>query len=282
MPNLNTKVNLIFQFATTPSDNAIATVRTGGFSEGFWMPGTVSPGEATLQTWVQTRALLLPNSCSIKAIRCGIYDLQGDKLIPQGSASAAVNSPGQLRFTINDAQAALLVSWNATNVSNTSRTMLRCWPDELAIGGEVANPAGVFAIYWSQYRQFIVGNNFGFIGRDQNAPSGKIQTLTAGVVVLDALPAQMQVGSVVRFKKCYDNNGLPVKGKYIISAINATNKSVTLANPPTQTVVLPSGQLRIDQLAYFDISAGTFDRLVSRKVGRPLFGYRGRRSKSRL
>jgi hypothetical protein len=125
----------------------------------------------------------------------------------------------------------------------------------------------------------MIGFNFGFIGRDLAQASVRVLKIAVNLITLEAIPGTgLAIGDFIRLHRVFDDNNLPVKGAFVVTAIAANIITVQGLNA---TVTEPSGTLRRDLLTFFNYGAIAPIRAVVKKVGRPFEQYRGRRSKTR-
>lgn len=273
-----TRLTNIFQLTTAPQVPTAAVAHTGGWSESFWTalgPNAYNPLWGTQQT---KRALLLPAQAAIVGYRSALYNLTGNKILPLGTATGAQLKPGVSGILCDLPQVSLECSAGGAGVPNTSRLVLRGMPDTLMVGGEFAPPT-FYLSYLTQFFNSLIGNNFGFIGRDLTQPSFRVLSLAAGVLKADANLPAYSIGDYIRWHRVIDASGEPVIGTAIVTAVPA-GASVTISDLTT-VISKPSGTFRKDALQYFNYSEIVYSRAVVKKIGRPLQGYRGRRSKRR-
>jgi hypothetical protein len=271
-----TKFNLLMQMTTDPDDRASAQQHSGGWSEGFWLQGLYTPTATGIRSIAEKRARLLPAQAAIIGVRIGYYNIDGNKVLPSGSATGRLNFPGRSTLKTDLPQVALLMKGTTAASANTSSFFLRCMPDDIMKGGEY-QPTTSFRNAVSQYCDEIANSaNLGFIGRDLTRPTARVLGIVGNVVTLSADIGAAQ-NSFLRFIRTRDDGGKPIKGTYrILTVTNPTNLVVENLNA---TMTRANGLARIDAIAFYDFNAVGPKRAVTRKVGRPFEAYRGRQSK---
>ena len=157
---------------------------------------------------------------------------------------------------------------------------MRGLPDDFVKTGEYA-PTTVYKGQVTQYSNVMSGGNVGFCGRDRSQPAVRVMSLTGPTLVLDGVIPNGAVGSWIRFNRVYDQAGNPVQGTFQITALANLGLTVTISPNPGQTVSVPSGTVRLDQIIFTLYSSYTPEKVVVRKVGKSTNSYRGRRSKRR-
>ena len=273
---LVTRLTNVFQLTTTPTNLTRAVPHTAGWTESLWTTLTPSAIDPFWTVWQNKRALLLPTQASIVGYRSQVYTMTGNKLLPGGASSGKQQTPGNSQLVTDLPQVSLEITLQASGAPNNARPVLRGMPDSIMLGGEY-QPTPTFSAFFTQFRTALVGFNFGFIGRDLAQASVRVLSIAGGIITLDAVPATgLAVGDFVRLNRVTSEAGNPIKGAFRVAVIAANVITVTGLNA---TVTQPSGTLRRDQLAYFAIGDVRPGRAVVKKVGRPLQGYRGRRSK---
>lgn len=269
------RLTLLLQNTTDPQDREAASPHTGGWSESWWANAILPLGASGITALVQKRAALLPKEASVVGKRVGLYNLSGNKLLPQGSATAKVLAPGSGGRPCDLPQVALEMSGTATGAANKSRFVLRCMPDEIMVRGEY-QPGSTFKGLVTQFCNEIASQGWGFIGRDLAQPAFRVLAIAAGVVTLDGDAGGVVNTSYLRLNRVFDNNENPVKGAFRITAKAGNN--YTLAGLDPAIVAAASGTARIDLVTWLDFATVVPSRAVVKKIGRPFEGYRGRQS----
>jgi hypothetical protein len=279
------KLSLIYQLTTVASMPAFAAARTAGFSESWWFNGAAGLIPGILGRVGVSRAAVLPAQCTIVGARTETYTININKLIPGGTQSTAAQLPGNPNYPCDLPNIDLRVSILGSNGINVGRINIHAIPDQFSVTGEFA-PSGAFAGQIGNFLGTLGNQGLGFVGRDLGQPTARVIAYTPPA---GATPGQLEVdapitglaGTFFRFHRVYDNNGNPVKGVYM--AGTPVGNVYPVPNGPTQTVTQPSGLIRKDVLAFFNYTAtATIGSLTTRRVGKPLRGFRGRKSKSRV
>lgn len=283
------RVTMLFQVTTNPDDPSSAASHSGGWSESMWQNNGTPLLPAVYKKLCQTRATLLPKQATIVGIRQGIYNLVGNKLLPQGTSGAKFLTPGNTAYTTDLPQCSLEVSGLGAGVPNSNRFRLGCLPDEQITNGEYQPTVGYKGLVTTYLRNLspfgnpAMGGPWWFVGRNTFPPSVRVASLVPlGGVTLDATLVTLAdttagVGDYIRFHRVYDDSNNPVKGTYLVKAVPAVN-TYTLTGIPQQKVSKPSGLCRKDELtpvAYLEVNVS---RAVVKKIGRPFQQYRGRAS----
>lgn len=269
------KLELVFSFTSAPTNLAAAAARSGGWTEGHWYNLVVTPGEEGITQLATFRARMLPIQAAIVGFRIALYTIAGNKLLPGGTSAGALQFPGNAVYTANLPQDSLQLSGFSESSPNTDHFNLRCLPDEVTINGEWAPTTG-FRNALTNFTSQLINSGAGFVGRVKSNPLIAVNGYGAGVVQCAAAIPGAVVGSSLRFLRVYDDEGVPIKGSYVITAISGNN--YTIANGPAQITNKPNGNVRLDQVAWFKYGTINPARTAVKKIGRPSIGYRGRRS----
>lgn len=271
------RASLLFNVTTQPLDTGIASPHSGSFSEIHWRaPSANLP--AVLTALAPFRARLLPRLANIIGFRIENFNLDGNKLYPTGASAGKFNFPGTGGLLLNLPQDALQLNMVADGAPNTSRFAVKCMPDDQIKQGEF-QPSGQFLSYVTQFMTALRDAGFGFVGRVKTNPTYRVNAIAnTGVVTLPSVPAVVDGSTYVRFIRVYNDQGLPVKGTFLVT--DHTSTTLTLQGLST-TLTSPSGVLRVDQSQFFPYGIGSVGRACIRKIGRPFEVYRGRRSKTR-
>lgn len=276
------KVTLLLAVTTNPTDPTSASAHSGGWSEGFYIPGSAFAVPAFFQAWAQGRALLLSGLASIIGYRQQLVTISGNKLLPGGTAAGTLLYPGSFLGDLNAPQDALMLNFQLAGQPSNLRHRLAALPDTQVSVGEY-QPTALYKGNVTKYTNLISSGLFGAIVRDLTQPDARVRSLTAGALTTNTSTGAI-VGQYLRFRRVKDSSGNPVEGAFLVTAlVNNADGSVTytLFDPPAQTVTTPNGTVRTDLLVFANIIGGVVNRLVVRKIGRPFVQYRGRRSKRR-
>jgi hypothetical protein len=281
------KLSNIFQLTTDATFPGYGVDRTGGWSEGFWVNGDPTVFLPLWQAVQTARARFLPAQASIVGQRSQQYTISGNKLLPGGTSSGTVLVPGNPNYPCDIPQMNYELPVQASLAPNKSRLNLRGIPDQFVVTGELA-PSRAFLTAIQNYINAlrVIGFAAGFVGR--NISLGSVRVISykppaganPGLLTTDNPIPAFANGNFVRFHRVYDDSGNPVKGAFVAASIGGNQYN--LATGPDQTVTQPSGTIRVDQIAFMPYGNFSTGEITTRKVGKPLKGFRGRRSKSRV
>lgn len=272
----------MFQVTTSPTDPRWAVAHTGGWSESFWTQNDPLAGAAN-EAWnslEDARATMLPATASIIGWRVQKYDIQQNRLVPQGSRIGTRTKPGRIAIVTDIPQAAIqLIA--ATAGPNKSNVILRCIPDDYIKGGEFA-PDPVYLRFFTTWRNLLIGSQFGFCGRDMTQASTQVIGISVdGVVTVSGIPSTGLVANdFVRFNRCINTLGELITGTYQVGVVTGNTFTLRGARFPG-VVTKPNGTLRRDMIGFYSYTQTFMRRATTRKVGSPFEKYRGRRSKRR-
>lgn len=270
------RVSLLFSVTTQAENAGVAVPHSGGWSESHWVNTPANVTIADIRALAQPRANLLSSLASITGYRIQSFSIVGNKLIPEGSRSGRILIPGGSQAGLNMPQDALSIFMTASGAVNVSRQSLRGMPDDYIVNGEFTPNTG----YLSRVRTYmnaLVNQGWKFVGRDRTVPNARVLAIAAGVVTLAGPVGGVANNSFLRLNRVFDQNGLPVKGTFLITAI--AGNLYTVNGLGTTVVNVPSGTARIDQIAVFQYGSGEIGRTQVRKIGRPFEQYRGRASR---
>lgn len=270
------RISMIFQLTTEAEDREIASPHIAGWSEGFWENANNPVLTGNVRELLRLRALLLPLQAAIIGVRRANYTIEGNRLVPGGTASAKVNYPGRAALHCDLPQTSLQLSLVGDG-GNTSRISLRGMPDSEFERGEFQPNAGYKGAL-TQYRNYLVEQAYGFMGRDLSKPTARIVAIAANGAVQLRSSTGAVVGDYVRLLNVKDTNGKNVQGTFRVGTVAVGGLTMTLDAWP-EKIVQESGSMRVDAVRYCDIISVDVSRAVVRKVGRPFEQYRGRASK---
>lgn len=267
------KVSLLFQFTTAPTNRAAASPHSGGWSESHWSNESSNIGTFAAEL-AQARAQFLPGEASIIGYRVQTYTISGNKLSPVNTSSGRFQYRGVLG-SMNLPSDGLGFSGQSSGNPNTARFTARGIPD-----GEISNgeyqPGGSMSVAVDAYRAKLVAAGWGFIGRVRTGQSARVQSILAGVVTLSQNIGGTENVSFLRLLRVSNGRRDPIKGSFLIKVI--ADKAYTCQNLGSTTLVEPSGEARIETLAFMPYSVVNVGRAQSRRVGGPFDKYRGRAS----
>lgn len=272
------RVTLIFNLSTTPSNLAVASVHTGGWSESYWQSGVINSADPKIFDIVSARAGMLPTTAAITGFRIGNYTLLGNRIVPGGASTGALRRVGNVLWRCDIPSNGLGLVATSLGGPNSSRTIARALPDQFCAGGEY-NPDGDYINAVQAFIDRLTNAPWYFVGRDLSQPIRTVVSINTSVLQTGDANV-FNVGDYVRMHKVYQTSKLPLKGAFRVLSIDVTGKLYTLQIDPS-IIVSNSGFCRKDLLATFKIDAVVPSRVRQRKVGRPSEGYRGRASRRR-
>jgi len=270
----NSKCTAIFSYIS--EQNVGGHIRAGGWSESVYSTTDASaPALRSLfAAWCQKRAGLLPTSIGIigqryqnvsanaRAISAGVVfngTATGDQDIPQVA----------LQFTL-DSKTSL----------NQRKLVLRGIPDGRVVGGMYSPTLA----YSQAVSRFLVEmeDRWLFRGRNLNAPQFVINYIEDNGTVHMGEAAGVGLGSEVQIlRTALLHGGKAGAFAKIVSFTNTSNFVIAQWSLGLTT----SGMLRVAENDYFGIDAtaagASVPDIVTRKVGRPFFQYRGRQTSRR-
>lgn len=278
------KVTLIMQDATgaAAGDPTVET-RVGGFTESYYSalatPTAVVDllinGSGANQSILRTRAGLLPSSGQIIGYRLAAVLPRTGRAQTKG-----VSYPGVSFWTTDLPQVSVQYSINSTSSGNIRRAALRCVPDQFVHGGEF-QPDDAYTIALA----FFAGSlsDWRFLGQDLTTPYTDVSTITAAGVVTFLAPVTIPAGTTVQFKGLLEpitGTKFSIRSKVRIGALAGTQ--ITLLDWQSGDVQGGQGRQIVYNLYGMDSTSFSVERATVRKVGRPFFQFRGRRSKRRV
>jgi hypothetical protein len=290
MANIN-KATLLFQFRpdviATPA--ALLAGRVGGFSESWWVQAALDVNQ--LAKWASMRMAMMCPDCLCIGYRFTPYTYEKNQLQPGHAQVGSFQIPGKSPGETNAPTDTLRIRCEASGQRVTWTEYLHAIPDDNIESGLFIKTdyfdARIKA--WFQSLQGIGANSFGttfWLGRDNLQQSSQVLGVNGATgVITTATPiVGVGVGDYVRFRRVYDDFGMPIKGSFYVTAvaIGAQSSTYTLAGFPTQSRTRPSGTVRKDLIATSALTAAYWVLLSSRKIGRPTLLYRGRRGKVRV
>ena len=271
-----TRMTAIFSLTTQPVNRATANPHTGGWSESWW---TLLAGvnlDAQFRLLLSARARMLPASAQIVGSRRADFTIAGNRLLPGPAQSKEQYYPGNSQFVTDLPQASLQIKGSAATGPNRNSWYLRGIPDDMIVGGEFS-PTRAFTTSVGNFTDFLATGSWGFVGRDLNQPRVRVLSLAGGILQTDGAIPGVAMGSFIRLSRVYDTQNDPIIGTFAVT--NVAGTLYTVLGLTGRTVLVPSGTCRNDVLVYSAYAAVNYNRAGTRRVGRPLEGYRGRRSR---
>jgi len=275
------RYTMIMQCTTAPPNRADASAHTAGWSESFWRGNLIGGADPVLLQLFQRRAALLPKQGQIVGFRIASYTVTGNQMFPSGSTSGRVQYPGNQSFETDIPQSALELA-STTNGGNSSRFTARCIPDDNVTFGEY-QPLPGYKTVVTRYCNELTDSGWSLIGRDLTRPSLRVLSIVNGVIKVAGNSMCTPGVDFIRLNRVKDTDGKAVTGSFRI--INkdidpiTTQDILTVTGLDPQVVVSNSGSARLDFLILGNFTDVQPSRIVARKVGRPLEGYRGRSSR---
>lgn len=265
------KCSMLFNSATNRSGDNSRT-RTGGFSESFYLNMAYGQdARDAMQRLCLKRALLLPTGTNIVGQQYSTVDPVGpsatqSRLFP-GTAGYAADVPqmsAQCRGFSNDAR-------------NVSKLTIKAIPDAWVVEGELfllPLNKGTFTNFFNQLRD----DGWCFRGRNLSYATYPLMQITAlGAMTLETVPGGL--GDFVRVLRTETASGVRTGGRYRILSVEPDGRTFNLANWDLGATT--GGSVRRDGIVYPPYAGAELVQAVTRKVGRPFGGYRGRASKRR-
>jgi len=269
-----TKVTNLFKMSTIGTGEQ-ATGRSGGWSEGWYFNGDIS-GAITKNTagggLAQTRARLLCATASIIGQR---YQLVSP--LPVGpSVSRGKEFPGDPNFPTDIPQMALLSTMTGVGVANVKHHIMRGLPDIMVLFGEFI-PTQSYKSKLFDYFQALAG--FSFKGLDLSV--AKVAIISFNEVtglVTTAAAHGFAVDEEAGFTglKELPNDPASQQTRQVIEVPSSTTFKV-LPRPLGRTFVIGFVRRKVSVYPAVDPTNSDWERVITRKVGRPFDQFRGRR-----
>lgn len=247
----------------------------GGFSESVYRP-TATPADINaFRALGNLRARLLP-------LRSFISGLRVQRVDPSGPGNViAVNLPGGVGGTNQDSdipQAALLLRVLGQDVTNVRSMRLCAIPDDNIVLGEF-KPTPLYRTLLLAYLAGLQG--WRFRATDLTAPDVPLVGIAANGVYTANADITTTANGFVKIKGTTSLDGTNYNGRYKVQAFT-TLRTGTLFNWPGVAVTGGTITNLIPIYPQIVANATSISRVVTRKIGRPSLGYRGRRSVRRV
>lgn len=274
------KMTMLIQHQTNVGGPAGALVRLGGWSESWYQPGTNIAAARTLAVngpgefgggILEWRAALLPIGSRIVGQRYQLVD-------PRGPAqSDAQQYPGSSEDNADVPQMGLLLKVPGTGVGNIRNQILRGLPDVFVRLGEFAPTAAYTGLLQTFFLRL---GDWHFRGRDLTQTAFTIISISSVGLVTTQLPHGYAINDRVRILRTLTAAGNVVGELAYVTVVNSAT-SFTL-NVWTHGSSV-GGTVRKEVIIFPQVedTAISISRVVTRRVGRPFVGYRGRRRGSR-
>jgi len=259
------KYTLLFQM-TTNAGGQSQTTRTGGWSESVYKD-TINQG--AMNALCQTRAAMLPPQALIVGQRI-------QQVFPAGaSQTAGRRYPGSFGSDNDMGQAGMLLTGRARTGANVRRWRIGGVPDDQITFGEYVPKNGwnpLLGAYLS-----VLSFNFGFMGRDLTARPLAVVSISALGEVLLAEAMTVSPGDEVALRDVLMPNDFTSSGRFkVVDTTDALNFKIRGWKPLVGTGGTALNVTARSYLQFADTSLLTVSHVVSRKIGRPLAGFRGR------
>lgn len=265
---------MVMQMATSPTGGA-AVQRVGGWSESVYNGGFGPQTLASFGRLMQARAALLPPQAAIVGQRY-------QQVMPVGGSSTgatrypgtAVGADGTTQLKTDVPQMALLCK-TRTSDANIRPTIIRCIPDDCVSGGEFYNSP-----YWYTALQAYFGQLTGWsmLGRDLTATQFPVFAVSAGGLLSFTANQTLMTPGLLRVSGARDDDGVRHSGTFKVldqpSPSSATLQGWTAG-------ATTGGKAYVVTPVLHTMTTTDVSRIIVKKVGRPLFQFRGRQSKRR-
>jgi hypothetical protein len=265
------KIDILFRQITNSSGSIPNATRVGGWSEGWYIDGTLPFVKTAVEAYCRQRARLLTTAAQIVGQRY--------RLVDGGSSVSNRIFPGIGSANSDIPQMAMLCSIQGSSTPNVRRFALRGLPDISVFEGEFL-PTTYMVTQYNAFAQMLQDQFFRFKARDLTQQRFKIQTLdSTGHLTLQA-DAVYTVGQRLDLLKVRDADGLPFTGQVVITA-RADARNYTVSPAPSLTSAV--GSVRLHGTVFPTVDKTTFStvRITTHKVGRDFFSFRGRASARR-
>jgi len=266
------KLTMIFQCTTDPEGTG-AVPRTAGWTESVYNGVLTAATRNSFRDLMAARAGLLPKEAAIVGQRFQVVLPTGGSSTGGQRFNGSAPDAGTGRQT--DVPSTSLFCKTLTSDLNTRNTIIRCIPDNWVVGGELLTSANITTALNTYFGELA---GWDMLGRQLDAEQIPIFAITdTGLVSFDenqtiATPGKVRISSSV------DEDGIR-RGGLFKALSQPTPSSVQLQGwtyPATK-----GGTLRVQPIGLHTMTTTTVSRVITKKVGRPLFVFRGRRSKKR-
>lgn len=260
----------IMQFNTSTNQSGLVPKRrTGGFSESFYTDAIYNQAlRDVFHKLCQKRALLLPTGLNI----VGQEYLTVDPVGPAAAQSRLF--AGAAGYPCDVPQMSAQCRGFSNETRNISKLVVKGIPDAWVVEGELVllpQWKAAFTVFFN-----TLAEGWRFRGRDLSQPAIPVLSISSIGEVLLEEPNIYNVGDFVRVLR--STNALKRRGggRYMVSGTTPPNGLVLHGwNRGAST----GGTIRLDAVVYPPFAGAEIVQAVTRKVGRPFGGYRGRASK---
>jgi len=247
----------------------------GGFSESVYYGDISTSTINSFKDLIAARCFLLPTGAKITGYRLQAVD-------PRGSSSLrkiAGAGPTGENYNSDIPQMALLLSVPASGLANTSRRRIAAIPDRMIRFGEY-DPTTAFRASMTFYLRAL--NGWWMRGHDLTQTIANITTVAADGTVTITAGVGYAINDVISIRSTQRPDGTRVSGQFKVAV--ATSPTVfQLKGWKAGACVLGTCQKIVSifpPMATASVDQDAFT-VVTRKIGRPLRKYVGRRSKRR-
>lgn len=273
-------MTIIFQATSAISTPNSPVHRTGSWTESWYLNGNSIPSAISMAIQgpagganlgiVPLRASLLGLGASIIGVRFQVVDPRGPSQV------IAVNYVGTATLKQDIPQMALLVRCPSIGAANVRRFTLRGIPDQYVTEGEYTPDLGFTTAFLSYVAQLT---NWVFPGRDLSITPVEILAIDNTGKVTCWGNHGYNVNDKVRILRTMDAKHKLQGGLFQVSGTGPTAIEFTVRNWVLGATT--GGHVRKENKAYLqpDVANTSVSRVVTRRVGRPFAGYRGRQSK---
>jgi len=268
------KCTMLFEVTTNDGEEA-KPHRQGGWSESHYSsePTNFNARRLEFESLCRKRAALLPDGALIIGQRYQIVDPVGT------SQSFARQFPGGAALAADYPTLAMYLRVPARDSRNISPLALRCMPDARIVKGEYS-PSQAYQTALVNFLNGLNGSVWRFKGRDlAQTAYPVINILENGTFTLEG-NSTLAAGDMVRVLRGNTEDGDQVGGRFRISSMVSASSGVLFAY---NLGFLEGGAIRKDLTIYppYGVMESPLPRIVSRKIGRPFTGFRGRVSKKK-
>lgn len=267
-----TKFSMVFRYLSG-SDTSPVPQDAAGWTESVYETSLSTANRSAFNALCIARARLLPQGTFIIGQRFQQVD-------PVGSAqTAVVNYPGGVgeNFRADIPQMALLLRLRSSGVNNVRSYHVCAIPDAQVSLGQY-RPVDTFRVLMGLFLDQL--NGWKFRGADLAQAKAPVLSVTALGVVTFGSDLVLAVNDQLKILNAIDTNGNRVGGIFRVNAATSL-RSVTLGNWKGGVTTEGTGQKYIPIYPTIVGARESISRIVTRKVGRPSGGYRGRRSRRR-
>ena len=269
------KYSMVFRYLSGIGDANPLNLKAG-WTESFYQ--TQSPSSAltaTFQQLAQYRANLLPNGSYISGLRVQPVD-------PSGPAqTTTVNYQGYSDVPSDIPQMAALFRLRS-NLTNVRSYRMVALPDQVVITGEfVPTAIGGWQPMLNVYLGALNGA-WNFRASDLTQVALPLVGISASGLVTFQSPVNIGANAKMKIRGLKDVYGMGITGGIYQFAQAVTGATTgQLKNWNGGTAYLGTATPYIIVYPQIQVDRTDFSRIVTRKVGRPTLGYRGRKGKKR-